>query len=127
MGMERGRNLGWLLLLLLIIVFLFLLSSPESLENLKENRVFSTALGIFGLLLILLLFIKLLGQPPGLPKRRILTVLKCEKCEVTSIREFKRGDYIPKREGKCPSCEGEMFIEAIYPEEEGKKRKTTPF
>jgi len=109
------------------LVFLFVLGSPEALEKLGEERFFSTALGIFGLLLILLFFLKLVSQPSAPPKQRILTVLRCERCDVTSVREFKRGDYIPKREGKCPSCEGEMYIEAIYPEELGKKKKPLPF
>jgi len=121
---PRSNNLILIILLalLLIVAFGSLLGGGGAAE-----RSTSTLLGFLGLIILLFLFLRLMAQPPSLPKTRIITVLRCEKCNVKNIREFRQGDYIPKREGKCPGCEGPMYIEAIYPEEPPKKKPKFKF
>jgi hypothetical protein len=86
----------------------------------------TTMLSILAIILILALLLKIVRQPTQPPKR-ILTTLRCEKCNFKSIREFKKGDYIPKKEGKCQSCEGDLYIEAIYVEEPPRKKPKLNF
>jgi hypothetical protein len=113
------------LILILLLIFLFMVMAGDLFgreEFFSGERSASTLLGFLGLIIILLLFFRLMAQPPSIPKTRIITVLKCEKCNVKNVRDFKQGDYIPKQEGKCPGCEGPMYVEAIYPEELPKKK-----
>ena len=44
------------------------------------------------------------------------TLIKCnnENCNFKEEREFKAGDYIFKSLGKCPKCDGNLYIAAIY-------------
>ncbi len=50
--------------------------------------------------------------------KKTYTLLKCTACEYSVEREFKEGDYVGKKEGTCPKCDGEMIITAIYVKEE---------
>ncbi len=86
----------------------------------------ATLLSILAILLILALLLRIVRQPAQ-PPRRIITAIRCERCNIRSIREFKKGDYIPKKEGKCQSCQGDMYIEAIYPEEPPQKKAKLKF
>ncbi len=51
----------------------------------------------------------------------------CEKCGFKSVREFERGDFILKKAGKCPKCEGDKMISAIYREIPEKKKEDKLF
>jgi len=126
-GYRARPNLGLLIILILIFLFMVMAGNLFGQEEFFGERSASTFLGFIGLILILLLFFKLMAQPPAIPKPRIVTVLKCEKCNVKNVRDFKQGDYIPKQEGKCPGCEGPMYIEAIYPEEPPRKKPKLKF
>ncbi|MHA1821366.1 MAG: hypothetical protein ACTSVC_12900 [Promethearchaeota archaeon] len=46
--------------------------------------------------------------------RQTLSNLKCEQCGKVLIRDYKEGDYIFKRVGKCPECKGTMYVSEIY-------------
>lgn len=47
-------------------------------------------------------------------KGKIVTLKKCLSCNYLLSKPYERGDYIGKKEGRCPKCEGEMTITAIY-------------
>lgn len=68
--------------------------------------------------LLILLAVPLLALR-SLPRKRreeeqTIVVLKCYKCGYTTQRLFRRGDYVGKIEGKCPSCGAPLYIHAIY-------------
>jgi len=120
--------------------------SSEELKKLKQQRIFiSTLLLLFSIAMIALAFSTLsekqLGQKIGLtflaisgamaffaiyslyrslkikvPVFHIYTVVKCYACGYEKRREFKKGDYVHKKEGKCPVCGKETIIDAIYQE-----------
>ena len=47
----------------------------------------------------------------------VMTTLICEKCGFKNVREFRRGDYVFKEtDEKCPKCNENMYIAAIYRE-----------
>ncbi|WEU40668.1 MAG: hypothetical protein OdinLCB4_001705 [Candidatus Odinarchaeum yellowstonii] len=52
-----------------------------------------------------------------------MTVIKCDKCGFSEIREFRRGDYIFKELGKCKDCDGTAYIKSIYTIEEEKGKR----
>ncbi len=70
-------------------------------------------------LLVLLLVLLLLATftqrmlPKPRPRRRTITVIKCLSCDMRLERDFREGDYVFKRVGKC-RCGGELYIDMIY-------------
>lgn len=48
------------------------------------------------------------------PTRQTLSILKCEKCDVTKVRNYQEGDYVFKEIDPCTSCDDLMKIMQIY-------------
>ncbi len=55
----------------------------------------------------------------------ILTTIECRKCATKTTREFQRGDYVFKELEKCPKCEDNQIITAIYREVKEKEKPVT--
>jgi len=53
-------------------------------------------------------------KPPSEPIRQTLTILKCEACELTKVRNYEKRDFIFKKVDKCDKCQGLMEITQIY-------------
>lgn len=68
------------------------------------------------ILLLLLLIPRTSIRRQTTQKLTTKTVIKCVKCDYSETRDFKKGDYILKIEGKCPKCNSPVYIEAIYAE-----------
>ena len=60
--------------------------------------------------------------PPLMKPVNTMTVIKCDKCGYSEIREFRKGDYIFKEVGKCKDCDGVAYIKAVYTIEEEKSK-----
>jgi hypothetical protein len=50
------------------------------------------------------------------PVRQTLTIVRCNNCDITLVRDYEEGDYVYKqREGDiCKECGEKMKIEKIY-------------
>ena len=48
------------------------------------------------------------------PTRQTLSILKCEKCEVTKVRNYESGDFVFKIIDSCENCDDTMKINQIY-------------
>ena len=48
------------------------------------------------------------------PTRQTLSILKCEKCEVTKVRNYESGDFVFKIVDSCDNCDDIMKIKQIY-------------
>lgn len=48
------------------------------------------------------------------PTRQTLSILKCEKCDVTKVRNYQSGDFVFKIVDTCETCEEMMKIKQIY-------------
>ncbi|MHA1193302.1 MAG: hypothetical protein ACTSP9_13565 [Promethearchaeota archaeon] len=48
------------------------------------------------------------------PTRQTLSILKCEKCEVTKVRNYETGDFVFKSVDSCEKCDDTMNIKQIY-------------
>lgn len=46
--------------------------------------------------------------------KHTLTMMKCEKCSKTIIKDFQEGDYVFKSADNCPQCNVPMKIQEIY-------------
>jgi cation transport ATPase len=55
------------------------------------------------------------------------TTIECKKCNIKTVREFQRGDYIFKEGEPCQKCSDKMLITAIYREVKPKEKEKVPF
>jgi len=58
--------------------------------------------------------------------RRVVTLVKCEKCGYSEEREYERGDFFFKEKGVCPKCGGPLLVAGIYVKEEGEGNSFNP-
>lgn len=77
------------------------------------------------LLAILLVFSILMTERKKKPEipRQIISVIKCDKGDYETKREFRQGDFVGKVEGKCPKCGGILRIHTIYVEESQQQKR----
>jgi len=84
---------------------------------------------MYGFFILILLFYVLLALPR---KGKIqltaktVSVLRCNQCGASMVRDFAKGDYIFKEEGRCGRCNsGTWIIEEIFevPLRRGKPRR----
>ena len=61
-----------------------------------------------------LLITRRMRSPPRSIQPVVKTRVECEKCDYKSEREFKKGDYVLKVDGKCPKCNSPTIITNIY-------------
>ena len=48
------------------------------------------------------------------PIRQTLTILACNLCSITKVRNFETGDFVFKVKDQCNKCNGSMEIKQIY-------------
>ncbi len=48
------------------------------------------------------------------PLRQTLTILICNICGVTKVRNFEKGDFVFQKRDKCTKCNDLMEIKQIY-------------
>ena len=48
------------------------------------------------------------------PIRQTLSILICNLCGLTKVRNYERGDFIFRRLGQCDKCNDVMEIKQIY-------------
>jgi hypothetical protein len=60
------------------------------------------------------------------PIRQTLTVLQCDKCDITEVRDYEEGDFVYRKVGECPECQGELSISKIYAVKLKKETLPTP-
>ena len=57
------------------------------------------------------------------PTRQTLSILKCQKCDLTKVRNYQEGDFVFRVAEPCTSCEGLTQIIQIYSVKLKKKSK----
>ncbi len=58
--------------------------------------------------------------------RKVVSLIKCEKCGYSEEREYEKGDFFFKDKGVCPKCGGKMIVAGIYVKEEEGGNNFTP-
>lgn len=106
-GVSLKNVLKNLLLILLIIVgalFIYLASG--------NNQVTNWIIGFsFICLGSTLIQIKKRQSEPIL---QTLSILKCNVCGITKVRNYKHGDYVFREVETCNDCNESMLIDQIY-------------
>jgi hypothetical protein len=103
---RTGAAVTALLFLLVGLFFLYLNSQDGDLLSLIIGfLMFSFSFSIMG---------TALRSPVVTPLSRTVSVIKCQKCQYTEVRDFQKGDYMYKIVGKCKDCQGDMYIRSIY-------------
>ncbi len=111
--LETKRKWGYVyaLALIAITVFIahFLLMYLETKKDEYLNIIFLLALlGCYiGYSLFKITSLKI-------PRKSLVRLLKCDKCGYSLEDSNIEDDYIFKTVGKCPKCNGEIYVAAIY-------------
>ena len=53
---------------------------------------------------------------------KVMTTIECRKCNIKTVREFQRGDFVFKDLEPCQKCDDKMIITAIYKEVKEKEK-----
>ncbi len=72
---------------------------------------------MLALTLTLFYYIMLKTQPKKVEEKTVTkTLIRCNTCDYSEEREFKRGDFVGKEVGSCPKDNGTLIIRLIYSE-----------
>jgi hypothetical protein len=98
------KNLALILLIVVGVLFIYL--------DFGFNQLTSWSIGFmlicFGATLIQF------QKSPAEPVRQTLTILICNLCGLTKVRNYAKGDFVFKKLDKCEKCEDLMEIKQIY-------------
>ena len=105
-------------LVLAYSIWIIVSSIQARMEGKTEGFYFGLIAGIIGIGLALSSLLRLRGRLILISKEegRMVTVIECPTCNIKTVREFQKGDYINKRLEKCSRCEGDKIITSIYME-----------
>ncbi len=98
------KNILLILLIIVGILFIYLQIGPDTVSSWSIGFM----LVCFGATLI-----QFQKSPPE-PIRQTLTILICNLCGLTKVRNYEKGDFVFKRKDKCEKCEDIMEIKQIY-------------
>lgn len=98
------KNLFYIALIILGALFIYM--------DFGLDPVMSWSIG-FALLCFGLSLIQMQRSAPE-PIRQTLTILLCNLCNLTKVRNYEKGDFVFKRKDRCEKCEDSMEITQIY-------------
>ncbi|MBN1800588.1 MAG: hypothetical protein JW891_03730 [Candidatus Lokiarchaeota archaeon] len=77
-----------------------------------ENQYLNFALG-FIVICIGTSIVQMPSKTPE-PVKQTLSIINCESCGATTVRDYQNGDFVYKDQGKCNKCSRLMSIKQIY-------------
>ncbi|MFX1363407.1 MAG: hypothetical protein ACFFCE_10335 [Promethearchaeota archaeon] len=98
------KNILLILLMVLGGIFIYL--------DIGLDTVSSWTIGI--MLMCLGLSLVQIQKTPPEPIRQTLSILICNLCGLTKVRNYEKGDFVFKRLDKCEKCNDLMEIKDIY-------------
>jgi len=111
----------------LFIMFLIILGAMIIYFGSGTDQVTNFIIG-FMLICVASTLIQVQKQPPE-PIRQTLTILLCNLCNLTKVRNYEAGDFVFKKGDLCNKCNKAMEVKQIYsvrlkkPTEENKPGK----
>jgi len=114
----------------ILFIFLIILGALFIYLNIGPDQISSWSIG-FILICFGATLIQVQKSPPE-PIRQTLTILICNLCGITKVRNYEKGDFVFKRRDKCNKCDDLMEIKQIYsvrlkrPTESKKTPETKP-
>jgi len=114
----------------ILFIFLIILGALFIYLNIGPDQISSWSIG-FILICFGATLIQVQKSPPE-PIRQTLTILICNLCSITKVRNYEKGDFVFKKRDKCNKCDDLMEVKQIYsvrlkrPTESNKGQKTKP-
>ncbi len=114
----------------ILFIFLIILGALFIYLNIGPDQISSWSIG-FILICFGATLIQVQKSPPE-PIRQTLTILICNLCGITKVRNYAKGDFVFKKRDKCNKCDDLMEIKQIYsvrlkrPTESNKGQETKP-
>ncbi len=91
----------------------------------RTVEVMNIILSVSAIILSVYLLLQMRRRPSlSFEDLKVLTMIRCTKCNYMSVRDFEKGDYILKEAGICPKCDGTLLIHSIF--RKTKEEKKTP-
>ncbi len=108
------KTLGVLGLIVLGAIIIYIGVFPD-------NQYLNFALG-FIIICIGSSIIQMPSNPPE-PVKKTLTIIICDSCGATTVRDYKDGDFVYKKLGKCENCSKSISIKQVYSVKLKKEKK----
>ncbi|MHA1197128.1 MAG: hypothetical protein ACTSRH_06275 [Promethearchaeota archaeon] len=96
----------------LLLIFLILLGAFFIYFGGSDDQMSNFFIG-FSLICLGSTLIQIQKQEPE-PIRQTLSILKCKSCNLTKVRDYKKGDFVFKLDEPCEKCHEKMEITQIY-------------
>lgn len=110
-----------LLLILALAFTIWGLFSPSPINILLWS------LAAAALVLLAILLLRGRQKIPKIEASAVLRLIVCQSCGIESEGPFQAGDYVFRTVGKCPRCNGTLYIKALYsPDEKSRVREHKP-
>jgi len=110
-----------LLLILALAFTIWGLFSPSPINILLWS------LAATALILLAILLLRGRQKIPNIEASAVLRLIVCQSCGIESEGPFQAGDYVFRTVGKCPRCNGTLYIKALYsPDEKSRVKEHKP-
>jgi len=128
MGENKARKIStffigiiFVMLAMALVVLIFAIEAYVTQGNIDVVNVILSASTIA---LSIYLLLQMRKKPLSLDSEalKVLTVIRCTKCNYKNIKDFEKGDYVLKEVGSCPKCDGTLLIYSIFRETKEKER-----
>jgi len=114
----------------ILLIFLIILGALFIYIDLGLDQISRWSIG-FMLICFGATLIQMQKSPPE-PIRQTLTILICNLCNLTKVRNYEKGDFVFKKKDKCEKCNDLMEVKQIYsvrlkrPTESNKDKESKP-
>jgi len=94
-------------------------------ENRIDEANYLAMTGLIGISMAALMLNQMRRAPKlTLKPYHVITTESCQSCDFKNVRDFRKGDYVFQKVGKCPKCGGDLLIVSIYRKEREEKEET---
>lgn len=96
----------------LLSIFLIILGALFIYTGILPDKVSGWTMG-FMLICVGATLIQMQKSPTE-PIRQTLTILICNLCGLTKVRNYEKGDFVFQKIDKCTKCDDKMEVKQIY-------------
>jgi hypothetical protein len=121
---KISTYLMMIVLIVLALAIVALVSAVYIYESNVQFAIFLLATGVIamGLSVYVLFQSRKRMTTMKIEAPKVMTTVECRKCNIKTVREFKRGDFVFKDLEPCQKCNDNMVITAIYKEVKEKEK-----
>ncbi|KKM96997.1 hypothetical protein LCGC14_1172510 [marine sediment metagenome] len=96
----------------LIFIFMIILGAIFIYGGIIPDQVSSWTIGF--MLICIGATLMQMKKTPAEPIKQTLTILICNLCGLTKVRNYEKGDFVFKKVSKCDKCHELMEIKQVY-------------